>query len=110
MMEPIAREKHADWQVQLFLAWSHIEMGKGQLGVGQTDKAIESFRRAMAIMEKPPQLDADPFIHNMTHFFRARVWALLSSAVGRGKFKLTKAEARKVALGKGDPKPDQPKR
>ena len=61
-------------------------MGKVQLGLGQPDEAIESFRRAMAIMEKPPQSsEKSDYLHSMTHFFRARVWALRCSAVGQGQ-------------------------
>ena len=92
MMEPVAREHPADWEVQLFLTWSHIEMGKVQLNMGHADKAIESFRQAMKIMDKPPELGKQLFLHNMTHFFRASVWALRSSVVGQGKTKLTEAE------------------
>ena len=67
-------------------------MGKVQLSMGHADKAIESFRQAMTIMDKPPELGEATFLHNMTHFFRARVWALRSSVVGQGKTKLTEAE------------------
>jgi serine/threonine-protein kinase len=92
MMVPAAREHSANWESQLFLAWSHIEVAKAQLWEGQPGQAMESFRRAMAIAEHPPQLSDDPALESLTHFFRARVWALRSAAVGPGKTRLSKAE------------------
>jgi tetratricopeptide (TPR) repeat protein/predicted Ser/Thr protein kinase len=92
-MEQVARERSANWEIQLFLVWSYIELGKSRLGQGQAGQAMESFRKAMAILEKPPQLIDDPLVQNLTHFHRARVWALQSSAVGAGKTKLTEADA-----------------
>jgi hypothetical protein len=61
--------------------------------LGQPDEAIASFGKAMAITDKSPQsIESSDYLRCMTHFFRARVWALYASAVGGSKAELTEAE------------------
>ena len=102
----MARENLSKADIWFCLAGCHVEIGKVQLSEGDVDAALESFQRAMDIIEEVQQesetllggIDRGIQIQGvnlaMTFYLQARVWALHSAAVGRGKAELTEGGGR----------------